>query len=157
MPAGFEHRIGHLRPLRIIVAPLNSHSLNGLGASTWDRSRWGGRRHDQGHAGGWQYRPVHSCRILPSAQGDRTVLKIPLSWFRTGSTAASAAVLAARRCWTVACSQRLPRASRLGSAGVRMVSVPCSHSATGVGAAVGRVLQEACGSPQAGLSSVATK
>jgi site-specific DNA recombinase len=47
--AGFDHRIGHFRPLRIIGTTPNSSALNGLGASTWDRSRWGGRRHDQGH------------------------------------------------------------------------------------------------------------
>jgi class 3 adenylate cyclase/tetratricopeptide (TPR) repeat protein len=46
---GFDHRIGHFRPLRIIGTTPNSSALNGLGASTWDRSRWGGRRHDQGH------------------------------------------------------------------------------------------------------------
>jgi hypothetical protein len=45
---GFDHRIGHFRPLRIIGTTPNSSALNGLGASTWDRSRWGGRRHDQG-------------------------------------------------------------------------------------------------------------
>src|SRR6516164_667355 len=48
-PLGFDHRIGHFRPLRIIGTTPNSSALNGLGASTWDRSRWGGRRHDQGH------------------------------------------------------------------------------------------------------------
>src|SRR6516165_8478417 len=47
-PLGFDHRIGHFRPLRIIGTTPNSSALNGLGASTWDRSRWGGRRHDQG-------------------------------------------------------------------------------------------------------------
>jgi hypothetical protein len=47
---GFDHRIGHFRPLRIIGTTPNSSALNGLGASTWDRSRWGGRRHDQGPA-----------------------------------------------------------------------------------------------------------
>jgi hypothetical protein len=46
--SGFDHRIGHFRPLRIIGTTPNSSALNGLGASTWDRSRWGGRRHDQG-------------------------------------------------------------------------------------------------------------
>jgi hypothetical protein len=48
LPIGFDHRIGHFRPLRIIGTTPNSSALNGLGASTWDRSRWGGRRHDQG-------------------------------------------------------------------------------------------------------------
>jgi type IV secretory pathway TraG/TraD family ATPase VirD4 len=48
---GFDHRIGHFRPLRIIGTTPNSSALNGLGASTWDRSRWGGRRHDQGQKG----------------------------------------------------------------------------------------------------------
>src|SRR5262245_20995050 len=32
-------------------------------------------------------------QLSPSPQGDRTILIIPLSWFRTGSTAASAAEL----------------------------------------------------------------
>jgi type IV secretion system protein VirD4 len=45
---GFDHRIGHLRPLKIIGGAPNSPVLHGLGASTRDRSRWGGRRHDQG-------------------------------------------------------------------------------------------------------------
>ena len=53
---GFDHRIGHFRPLRIIGTTPNSSALNGLGASTWDRSRWGGRRHDQGR----------SCRLRPA-------------------------------------------------------------------------------------------
>jgi integrase len=50
LAVGFDHRIGHFRPLRIIGTTPNSSALNGLGASTWDRSRWGGRRHDQGLA-----------------------------------------------------------------------------------------------------------
>jgi hypothetical protein len=45
---GFDHRIGHFRPLKIIGGAPNSPALHGLGASTGDRSRWGGRRHDQG-------------------------------------------------------------------------------------------------------------
>src|SRR6516164_8892655 len=46
---GLDHGVGHFRPLRIIGTTPNSSALNGLGASTWDRSRWGGRRNDQGH------------------------------------------------------------------------------------------------------------
>ena len=65
--------------------------------------------------------------------------------------------LVARICWTLVCSQRLPRASRLGSEGVSMVSVPFCRSATGVCEDVGRAPQGACGSCQAGPSSVATK
>src|SRR5437763_3365645 len=45
---GLDHRVGHFRPLRIMGVTPNLHVLNGLEASTWDRSSWGGRRRDQG-------------------------------------------------------------------------------------------------------------
>src|SRR5438105_13823620 len=45
---GLDHRVGHFRPLRIMGVTPNVHVLNGLEASTWDRSSWGGRRRDQG-------------------------------------------------------------------------------------------------------------
>src|SRR5947209_15112986 len=48
---GLDHRVGHFRPLRIMGVTPNVHVLNGLEASTWDRSSWGGRRRDQGLAG----------------------------------------------------------------------------------------------------------
>src|SRR5215467_4376788 len=38
-----------LLPLRLLSVAPNSYVLSELGASTGDRSCWGGRRHDQGH------------------------------------------------------------------------------------------------------------
>ena len=38
-----------LLPLRLMSVAPNSYVLSELGASTGDRSCWGGRRHDQGH------------------------------------------------------------------------------------------------------------
>ena len=48
--------------------------------------RWGWHRVE---------RAMEHGKVALDAQGDRTILIIPLSWFRTGSTAASAAELEA--------------------------------------------------------------
>src|SRR5215831_11669645 len=48
--SGFDHRVGHFWALRIMAVVPKAIVLSGLSSATWDRSCWGGRRHDQGSA-----------------------------------------------------------------------------------------------------------
>jgi hypothetical protein len=45
---GFDHRVGHLWPLRMPSESSNTHFLKRLGAFASHLGSWGGRRHDRG-------------------------------------------------------------------------------------------------------------